>query len=151
MLLSYTAVYCGNQQRSYHGTTIQLVQPSQKIVIYDNCETTTSVSAIVIPQAEIPVHEADTPSSHLQSESPLPQHHAISKCTLQCSPDRSPHKVGKTGPKYKRTVAVKNLTSELKGTIKNTIQMYPQSLTMADFGEWFPIYRYIQWQTLMSK
>ena len=72
----------------------------------------------------------------LQSRNLPPQHHAISKRTLQCPPDRSPHKVGKIGPKRKRTVAVKNLTSELQGTSTNTVvHGYTQSLTMADFEE----------------
>lgn len=58
------------------------------------------------------MHEADSEaSSPLQSRNLPPHHHAISKRTLQCSPDRSPHKVGKIGPKRKQTVAVKNLTS----------------------------------------
>ena len=41
MLQSYAAVYCGNQQHSYHVTTVQLVQPIHRIAICDNCETTT--------------------------------------------------------------------------------------------------------------
>ena len=113
------------------------MQPSHRIAICDNCETTTSGSTIVTPRLEIPEHEADSEApSPLQSRNLPLQHHAISKRTLQCSPDRSPHKVGKIGPKRKRTIAVKNLTSELQGTSTNTVvHRYTQSLTMADFEE----------------
>ena len=136
MLQSYAAVYCGNQQRSYHGTTVQLVQPSHKITIRNDSETAVSVQTTITSQLENPtivMHEADSETSTLTS--PLPQHHAITKRAFQCSPDRSPHKAGKVGPKRKRTVTAKNLTSELQRTTTSTTHMYAESLTMADFEE----------------
>ena len=62
-----------------------------------------------------------TPSNHLLDGVSEPSyagnltnvHNIVSKRVLQLSPDRSPHKVGKTDPKRQQTVAVRNLTSSL--------------------------------------
>jgi len=55
---------------------------------------------------------------------------------MQLSPDRSPHKFGKTGSKRQRTVNIKNLTSSLcaSNAITNR-RLHSTPLSMADFEE----------------
>lgn len=107
MLQSHAHVYCGDQQHSYHGTTVQLVQPNPGIAVHHNCESEACTSTVIVPSVNdiqqsdiftVP-DDANEVSNPSQCTSPLAHHHAISKCALQYSPDRSPHKVGKTGPK----------------------------------------------------
>ena len=161
MLQSYAAVYCGDQQCSYHGTTVKLVQPSPGIVIHHNSASEECTSSIIVPtindaqQSDIftvPIQDTGNEApNQSQFTSPPAHHHAVSKRALQCSPDRSPHKVEKTGPKRKRTVAVKKLISTLKDTTTSTTHMheYAQSLTMADFEESDD--EHTEYQTLKSK
>lgn len=75
MLQTHSAIYKGKQNHSYHGTTIQLVQP------------------ITVPQSN---NETTNLSSNTQS-----RHHHIN-----FSPSTSPHKLGKTGSKWQRTIPI---------------------------------------------
>ena len=130
ILQSYSAVYCGNQQRSYHGTTVQIVQPSPLLEIHQtNRCTTTSI----LPPATI--SEQD---QHHLPQSTDPENgtsNTVPKRAFEQSPSNSPHKVGKIGPKRPRTVAVRHLTSSLAKdtTSNNTIRPLTQSLTIEDF------------------
>ena len=129
MLQSYAAVYCGNQQCSYHGTTIQIVQPSSLL----ECGNRICTTASILPPAEFSEQNQNVVP---QSTDLTGTSNAVPKHTFEQSPGSSPHKVGKIGPKRPRTVAVRHLTSSLvKDTTSSTRQLHYQTLTMEDFEE----------------
>ena len=94
MLQSYTAVYCGDQKRSYHGTTVQLVQPMAHL------EWSHTESDIVhIP----PVNMTTVQANHINTPSTLDEVERSVQLRRLCSnsPLSSPHKFRKVGPKQR--------------------------------------------------
>ena len=58
-------MYCGDQQHSYHGTTVQLVQPNCTLVLHNNTDTTATLTSIPLPEIiTTDVHDVDHKQTH---------------------------------------------------------------------------------------
>ena len=71
MLQSYAAVYCGDQQRSYHGTTVQLVQPNSTLTLAPH-HSASKTSTIVPPQTSTSFPVQSSTSLLAQSSTSFP-------------------------------------------------------------------------------
>jgi hypothetical protein len=127
MLQTHAAVY-HNKERSYHGTTVQVVQPNAQCIIDHSLINTQtcpqssssicayshdSTTCITTTQGSITVNE---PTQHATRQQPVaipPITTLVRRRSRTHSPSSSPHKNGKDGPKKRRTVAVKDLTKTL--------------------------------------
>jgi hypothetical protein len=124
-LSSHAAVYCGKQQRSYHGTTIQLVQPVPSLTI-------SSFPDEALPQDnDIPILQEINDNT-------------LSKWHRSGSPSNSPHKLGKSGPKRKRTLTVNSSNvTEIRKLLSQAdmrpcnIKAYQENLVLTSFLEFF--------------
>ena len=129
-LQSHAAVYCGDQSRSYHGTTIQVVQPVPSLKLFNSTfstgqpnEPSSSSQALALNQVSalpnIQGLRGDLKSSGLATPSlsvdtcrpPQPIASVgptVNLCKRQSSSSstKSPHKHGKVGPKRQRTMQV---------------------------------------------
>lgn len=114
IFFSHAAVYCGDQSRSYHGTTIQIVQPlpSHQLPASTHALTSRTQSSSTVNESsevlQTPV--INTPSStvglhHSTQPIALARPSIIThKRRSTSSLAKSPHKHGKIGPKRRRTM-----------------------------------------------
>ena len=98
VLKSYSAVYCGGQNRSYHKTIIQLVQPDSSILYPNQPFISTQERANMV-----------TELAGGAAAMPLPLDNILTR-RRSSSPENFPHKLGKQCPKRMRTLAARNLT-----------------------------------------
>lgn len=107
MLQSHAAVYSGRKDRSFHGTTVQLIQPQPTLFFSPSTieSTFTSIQRAIPSPEVLPSHEV----------LPTTKPHNL-RCHISQSPSSSPHKLGKVGPKRRRTASVRNFETSFKPT-----------------------------------
>ncbi|SMN12415.1 hypothetical protein SPBRAN_865 [uncultured Candidatus Thioglobus sp.] len=145
-LQSHAAVYCGDQSRSYHATTVQVVQPVPSLTCTGEKATTQDPTRAVASQP-VPLltgtgttQDPTNGSSAVASDTlktPSIQH--LSKRLLSNSPSNSPHKHGKVGPKRRRRRTMEifpKQVNEVRHEIANSTnyQRY-RSLQLSQFSE----------------
>ena len=99
MLQSHSAVYCGDQGRSYHGTTIQIVQPNPMLQLNPPANEATCTN--LDPTSQTLNIEIQPIQNEARDVQQLRQKRDISD-----SPANSPHKLGKVGPVRRRTMEI---------------------------------------------
>ena len=124
-LSSHAAVYCGNKLRSYHGTTIQFVQPVPSLRLSTSVPLQSELNEQASALQEISINTVNQLSSK--------RHHLY-------SPSTSPHKLGKVGPKRKRTMTVSSVQVSELSRLSQSLQMYAapthqQNLVLSQFFE----------------
>jgi hypothetical protein len=140
MLQSHSAVHSGSHHRSYHGTTVQFVQPflplittNSSMVASSNSITSssTTTSSNFTNSTTAPLHSILPLSNSVVAAEGEPTFtntsneivtHDNRRRRSNNSPASSPHKLGKDGPKRRRTVTLNQLTHA-------TVQPKPSSIS----------------------
>lgn len=131
------SVYCGDQKRGFHGTTLQVVQPNPNLTLSDS-----TTNPVISQPSGTTLHT--TPD--YQTANPVPskpsgttKNHESGKRTRHTSPMSSPHKLGKVGPKRRRTVLpMSPIAKNVQHTETSHVMQSQQretSLTLEDFKE----------------
>jgi len=122
MLQSYAAVYCGDQKRSYHGTTVQLVQPNS-----------TSLTSVAQQSLHINPTCSLVTDDYVVSEGDQPVvNRKFAQQRRQYSPGSSLVNLGNLGPKRQRTVEVRHITVQPVSTVQLP---EPSTITLEGFKE----------------
>ena len=116
---SNAAVYCGDQTRSYHATTIQLVQPDPHNKVNLSPEQS-PIEARSIGECTRDMTTSELHTHEVSTDAPTRSyhHHSSMKRALANSPSNSPHKLGKVGPKRQRTLVPRSLQKQITDSVR---------------------------------
>ena len=125
-LQSHASVYAGSQHRSWHGTSVQVVQPQQRLKI---AGTQPAVTGAPLQDTHAPVTTGDVMAT--SGTSSPPRHQVADRHRLRSSPIDSPSKHGHS-PAFKRIKYARSFAEAIRiGEVSESVFQAPEPMNIS--------------------